>query len=60
MTGVQTCALPISWQFTPFLSAQLQGGWTERACAQKGCNGGAFEPTEYDDFYGNLGATLTW
>lgn len=49
-----------AWQFTPFLSAQLQGGWTERACAQKGCNGGAFEPTEYDDFYGNLGATLTW
>jgi len=39
------------------LGLALGLGWNERACGDADCESGGFYGVQYDDFYGNLGAT---
>jgi hypothetical protein len=49
-----------AWQFTNYLSVGGSGGWNERACLDPACENGIFYPTQYDDFWGQLGVTFTY
>lgn len=49
----------LGYKFTSYLDARLSGGWTQRSCADKGCDG-IFYATQYDDFWGELGLTAQY
>ncbi len=49
-----------AWNFNDALSAGVSAGWNERACLDPACENGAFYPTQYDDFWGQLGVTFTY
>ena len=49
-----------AYRFNDWLSASVGGGWMERACIDDECEGGQFFATQYDDFYGQAGITLTY
>ena len=49
----------LGYKFTDFLNARLGGGWIQRSCADKGCEG-VFYSTQYDDFYGEFGVTVLY
>jgi len=49
-----------AWNFNDALSAGLSAGWTERACVDPECENGVFYATQYDNFWGLVGATFTY
>lgn len=49
----------ISYALTRFAGVRLAGQWSERMCAAKGCEG-VYSTTEYRDFQGEAGLTLTY
>lgn len=49
-----------TWQFTPWFSTGIQGGWSRRACMDSECENGQYYTIQYDDFYGQLGVTFKY
>jgi len=48
-----------SYQLTPWLSTGASGGWSRKACVDADCDS-SFYSTQYDDFSGTLGLTVTY
>lgn len=55
-----TAKASLAYSFTDWMSLGVQGGWSRRACWDSECENGQYYTTQYDDFFGQLGATFKY